>query len=135
MDIFLQDPSDIPLPPDEVRIRKFQAEPWADQRRVRVLLEVTPFQKRPNAEIKIYYPDGEEAALLTIVETVVPRMEFTVHLRGPSTEGEYTGRAIVYYTKHESQPELAKPGEKEKLPFPTGITIVDQAETSFEINR
>jgi hypothetical protein len=135
MDIFLQDPSDIPLPPEEVRIRKFQAEPWPDQRRVRVALEVTPFQKRPNGEIKIFDPDGEEAALLTIVETVVARMEFTVHLRGPSNPGEYTAKATVYYTEQEEQSEGGKLGEKEVLPLPTGITVVDQAETRFEIQR
>jgi hypothetical protein len=135
MDIFFQDPSDIPLPPDEVRIRRFQADPWPDQRRVRVSLEVTPFQKRPNGEIKIIDPDGEETAFLTIVETVVPKMEFTIHLRGPATSGEYTAKAIIYYTESEEQPEGVKAGEKEFLPFPTGVTVVDQAEAKFEIQR
>jgi hypothetical protein len=135
MDIFLQDPSDIPLPPDEVRIRKFQADPWPDQRRIRVFLEITPFQKRPNGEIKIFDPSGEEAALLTIVETMVPRMEFTVHLRGSSNEGEYTARANIYYLKQAEQPEPGSPGERQTLPFPIGVNIVDQAETRFEIQR
>jgi hypothetical protein len=135
MDIFFQDPSDIPLPPDEVRIRRFEAEPWPDQRRVRVSLDVTPFQKRPNGEIKIFDPDGQEAALLTIVETVVSKMEFTVHLRGPSTEGEYTARAKIYYTEQEEPADQSKVGEKEILPIPTAITVVDQAEARFEIQR
>lgn len=135
MDIFLQDPSDIPLPPDEVRIRRFEADPWPDQRRVRVTLEVTPFQKRPNGEIKIFDPDGEEAALLTIVETVVPKMEFTVHLRGPSIRGEYTAKATLYYTEQQEQPERDQVGGKEILPYPTGINVVDQAEAKFKISR
>jgi hypothetical protein len=133
MDIFFQDPSDIPLPPDEVSIRQFHAEPWPDQRRVRVYLEVTPFQKRPNGEIKIFDPGGEEAAHLTIVETVVPKMEFTVHLRGPSTVGEYTATATVYYTGHADQTDQDKTGDKEKLPVPTRITVVARAEAKFEI--
>ena len=42
MDIFFQDPTDIPLPPEEVRIRELTAEPWPDGRRVRVYVELTP---------------------------------------------------------------------------------------------
>jgi hypothetical protein len=133
MDIFFQDPSDIPLPPDEVRIRNFHAEPWPDQRRVRVSLEVTPFQKRPSGEIKVFDPDGEEAALLTIVETVVPKMEFTVHLRGSTDSGEYTAKATVYYIEQEEQPGKIGGGDKEMPPLPTGINVVDQAEAKFEI--
>ncbi|MEN8172069.1 MAG: hypothetical protein ABFS03_04235, partial [Chloroflexota bacterium] len=62
MDIFFTDPNDIPLPPDEVHIRKLSAEPWPDKKRVHVNLEISPFQKRPSGEIILTDSDGEEAA-------------------------------------------------------------------------
>jgi hypothetical protein len=149
MDIFFQDPADIPLPPDEVRIRRFEAAPWPDNRRVRISLEITPFLKRPNGEVEIVGPDGQAAARLTIIETITPRMEFTVHLRGQVPPGEYTASATVYYAEAEDQAgdaEQAAPatglrpgtgGEQEKPPppLPTRITVVDRMETKFEIHR
>ena len=50
MDMFFADPNDPPLPPEEVRLRELRAEPWPDVLRVKVFLELTPFQKRPSAE-------------------------------------------------------------------------------------
>jgi hypothetical protein len=44
MDIFFHDPTDIPLPPAEVRIRQFKGEPWPDGRRVKLTLELTLFE-------------------------------------------------------------------------------------------
>ena len=41
MDIFFQDPGAIPLPPDDVKIVELRAEPWPDNRRVKVYLERT----------------------------------------------------------------------------------------------
>ena len=74
MDIFFQDPSDIPLPPVEVRIRSLRAEPWSDQRRVHIYLELDPFQKRPNIEVVINDPEGREEARVDIVETMVRKV-------------------------------------------------------------
>jgi hypothetical protein len=57
MDIFFADPSEVPLPPNEVRIRELNVEPWPDGNRLRVYLEVDPFQKRPNADLT-FWMDG-----------------------------------------------------------------------------
>src|SRR5512139_2447106 len=103
MDIFFTDPTDIPLPPGEVRIRSFRAEPWPDKRRVRVLLELTPFQKGPNSEIEIRNAEGNEVASLTIIETINPKMEMTIHLRGDVPAGFYTALVMVYYYEAEEQ--------------------------------
>ena len=73
MDIFLQDPADIPLPPDEVRIRELRAEPYPDQRRVRILLETTPFQQRPNCEIQVMDEAEKMVASLSIIESMMQR--------------------------------------------------------------
>ena len=58
MDIFFRDPSEIPLPPDEVRIRVLHADPYPDGQRVRIHLEVDPFQRRPNADVRITNAPG-----------------------------------------------------------------------------
>ena len=135
MDIFFQDPSDIPLPPEEVRIRQFRAEPWPDNRRVRVYLEITTVQKRPNGEIKITDAPGTEVANLSIIETIDPKMDFTVHLRADVIGGQYTASATVYYYEQEPPNPEGENGEPENqpAPLPTKIKVVDEAQTTFEI--
>ena len=97
MSLFFSDPNDPPLPPQEVRIRRLSAEPWHDRRRVRVDLEVTPFQKRPHGEIRITNARGEEVASLSIIGAMMPKMSFTVHLREKDPSGVYTVHASLYY--------------------------------------
>lgn len=131
MDIFFQDPSDIPLPPEEVRIRKFHLEPSPDGQRVRVALELTPFQKRPNGEISITDARGREAAGLSIIETMVPSMAFTMHLRGPDLAGPFTAAATIYYIKEPDEPvENPEPGKD-----PREQVVVDRAEATFDIGK
>jgi hypothetical protein len=127
MDIFFQDPTAIPLPPQEVRIKSLHAEPWSDNRRVRVILEVTPFQKRPNGEVNISDPLGEEVASVSIIESIVPRMEFTMHLRGENPAGEYRLTATLYYLlEAESQEDRTE--ERQRM-------VVDERSVDFEITE
>lgn len=97
MDIFFQDPTAIPLPPSEVRITELRAELLPDKRRVRVFLEITPFQKRPNGEVRIDNARGEELASVSIIETMIHKMEFTLHLRGAELVPPYTLSAVISY--------------------------------------
>ncbi|HLE14970.1 MAG TPA: hypothetical protein VI776_09490 [Anaerolineales bacterium] len=136
MDIFFQDPSDIPLPPEEVRIRQLLAAPWPDNRRVRVVLEITPFQKRPNGEVRILDSLGEEVAALSIVEALDPNMEFTLHLRAPETAGRYTATAVIYYYEEQDpEPAQVDPGSDRPYHLPEGVHVVDSAEVTFEIEH
>jgi len=125
MDIFFQDPDEIPLPPEEVRIRELRAEAWPDGQRVRVYLEVDPFQKRPSAELTLTGPDGAEAARASILETVSRQMELNLHLRPDAAPGEYTLDVTVYYQK------LPGP-EQPDAPMPEPL-IVDRGQVSFAI--
>lgn len=125
MDIFFQDPTAIPLPPNEVRIKELRAEPWPDNRRVRITLELTPFQKRPNGEVTITNPLGDDVANVSIIESITPRMEFTMHLRGESPPGHYHVSATIFYvTEREDQDATSE--EQESM-------IVDQASTNFQL--
>lgn len=130
MEIFFHDPDDVPLPPEEVRIRTFQAEPYPDGRRVRVRLELTPFQVRPNAEIQITDAAGEEIAGLSVIETVDPRLEFTVHLRVPAVNPPFTVTGVVFYRPADlrEEEEHEEPRREEEEPW-----IVDRAETVFDL--
>ena len=129
MDIFFQDPSEIPLPPSEVRIRELSAEPWRDNQRVRIYLEVDPFQQRPNADVTITNPQDEEVTNVSIIESISRKMEFTMHLRSGNPAGQYTVTAVLFYTERVEEDEQS--GDKE--PPPSKSKVVDRAETTFEI--
>ena len=130
MDIFFHDPDDIPLPPGEVHIRQFNAQPYPDGRRVRVYLEISPFQKRPSAEISIFDVEGQEISSVNIIETIDPRMEMTMHLRGSQQKGMFTIRADLFYDNvgEESNGDPANYQVPER-------TVIAQVETIFEINH
>ena len=133
MDIFFQDPTDIPLPPEEVRIRSLTAEPWPDEHRVRVYVELTPFQTRPNGEINITNKDEEEVASVSFIETIDPKMQFTLHLRTPETQGEYTVNALIFYPVLINGQELGETQDQEPLQIPQDTMIVDQSFIKFTI--
>jgi hypothetical protein len=128
MDIFFSDPTDIPLPPKEVRIRSFSAKAWPDGVRVRVTLELTPFLKRPNGEILITDAQGTEVANISIIETMDPKMEFTLYLRGKGHQGPYHVGATIFYNE-----EAERPADSEAPSEPRNQITVDRADTVFDI--
>jgi hypothetical protein len=129
MDIFFTDPNDVPLSPDDVHIRKFSAEPWPDKRRVRVYLEISPFQKRPSGEIVLTDARGRQVAVVNFIETMVANMEINLHLRADDTLGAYQIVAKLFYL----QELAAEEPESETLMQPEQIHV-DQAVFDFEIS-
>ncbi len=97
MDIFFQDPHEIPLPPDEVRIRELRAELLPDGQRVRIYFELDPFQKRPSAELAISDANGVPLAHASVIESMVRKIELTMHLRTPGAPFPYRLAASIYY--------------------------------------
>ena len=131
MDIFFTDPSEIPLPPDEVRIRSLRVEPWPDGLRVRVYFEIDPFQQRPNAEIRILDEQDVEVASLNVIETIERKMEFTMHLRHSDPHGRFQGDAVLFY----SEPlQSDKEGEPQPAPPAPQHKVVDRARATFSID-
>jgi hypothetical protein len=126
MDIFFTDPSAVPLPPEDVRIHEFTAEPWSDGRRIKVYLEVTPFQKRPSGEVLITDIGGKPVAAANIIETIDPKMEINLHLRAENTSGEYQASVVLFYLQE------IPDDEDENLRRPDRI-VVDEAQTAFSI--
>jgi hypothetical protein len=82
--------------PEETQITSLSAAPYPDGRRLRVNIDVTPFQKRPYIEVALNDADGEEVASTNIVEPLGWKLEFTMHIRG-ELRNPYTLHARLYY--------------------------------------
>jgi hypothetical protein len=133
-EIFFTEPSEAPVPPDEVRIRMLEAEPRPDGRRIDVRTALTPFQQRPNIEISIRDEEGREVSTLSVVEAIDAQMDFTMHLRGPQGSGHYTMAMRVFYADIESH-EAAEGEEVQSSEILHKATmVVDEATTEFDIS-
>ncbi len=127
MNIFLQDPNERRLPPEEVRLTNVQVTPQPNGRQVRVLLELTPFKKRPNIEVSITTGVGREVSHTSILETMLHKLEITMHLRQVEPGDSLTIKTTVYYQK---LPEPSGSEEEVSLPDPR---VVDQQSTIFSL--
>jgi hypothetical protein len=127
MDIFFQDPSEVPLPPDEVRLRALRAEPYPDGRRVHVFVETDPFQQKPSLEVTVTNAAGQAVAQASVVETPLRKLEFTLHLRPPNP-GLHTLTAVLFYSILPSASELDADG-----PAAIQRNLVDKAQITFEV--
>jgi len=115
MDAFFLDPEVERLPPESTRLLDLRADPYPDGRRIRIGLDLTPFQKRPVIELTLTDPSGQPCATATIIEPMGWKLELTLHLRtGQSEGGTFTLAALLTY------PELGE---------------VDRRSLAFEIPR
>lgn len=96
MDMFFPEDHLNRMTPEETHITELGAEPYPDGYRVRVNLEVTPFQKRPHIEVLLSDAAGHEVASTSIVEPMSWKMEFTMHIRG-DLNNPYTLEAKLFY--------------------------------------
>ena len=125
MDLFLTDPSEIPLPPEEVRIRVLRASLNHDRLQVHVHLEVDPFQQRPNADLDILDATERLVSSASIIESMTRIIEVNLHLRQSVPPGSYTLRATLYYAK------LPEVGEENTDLQPIERLIVDTTSTTI----
>jgi len=131
-DIFFTDSSEAPVPPEEVRIREFQAVPRRDGQRVDVHLALTPFQKRPNIEVGILNGKEDEVAALSVVEAIDPKMDFTMHLREPGS-GEYNVEVRVFYADIEGSAATNGGNSSAGEILSKAKQVVDRRTIAFEI--
>jgi len=96
MDFFFPEDNLQRMTPEETRITSLSAEPYPDGYRLRVNIEVTPFQKRPYIEVMLTDADGDEVASSSIVEPLSWKLEFTMHIRG-ELNNPYTVEAKLFY--------------------------------------
>jgi hypothetical protein len=90
-------PPEDALPPGEVRFSGLKVEQWPDGLRVRVHVDITPFQKRPDLEATILDAAGKEIANTLIIETLENRLVFTMHLHPESPGQQLTLKATLSY--------------------------------------
>jgi hypothetical protein len=96
MDFFLPEDHLQRATPEETRITSLIAQPYPDGYRLRVNLEMTPFQQRPHLEVALKDANGEEIASSSIVEPLTWKIEFTMHIRG-ELNNPYTLEARLFY--------------------------------------
>jgi len=99
MDFFLPEDNLTRAVPEETKIISLNATTYPDGRRLRVNIEVTPFQKRPYIEVLLHNVDGQEVASTSIVEPLSWKLEFTMHVRG-EIRNPYTLQARLYYPEN-----------------------------------
>ncbi|MGB8214989.1 MAG: hypothetical protein WCE68_15685 [Anaerolineales bacterium] len=98
MEFFINDPLIERQPPVETRLLDLRAEPDPNGQRLRVALELTPFQQRPDIELSLTNSTGSEVASASIIEPVGWKLELTLHIRTiiPTAE-KYTLAASLSY--------------------------------------
>lgn len=96
--LFLFDNDAVPQPKDKVKLVEITVTPYPEGNRVRLVIRITPFQERPNIEIYARKKDGPIVAEMSVIETMTPNLDFTLHIRGiDSLTGDYIVRAELYY--------------------------------------
>ncbi len=96
MDFFFHEDKLNRAVPQETKISSLSAQPYPDGNRLRVNIEVTPFQKRPYIEVILNDSNGVEVASTSIVEPLSWKLEFTLHIRG-EINNPYALQARLYY--------------------------------------
>jgi hypothetical protein len=71
---------------------------------------------------------------VSFIETIDPKMQFTMHLRTLETEGEFTVTATVFYPITENAEESEEENSnQESLLLPDEIMVVDRSSVKFTI--
>lgn len=89
MDLQFVEPSETPVPPEEVRIRELTVDLLPDGRRLRLGLHITPFLEPPSIQAVVRDQDDNEITSATVIGAVTADMELTLHLRGAGDPSEY----------------------------------------------
>jgi hypothetical protein len=115
MEFFFTDPNVEKLPPEKTRFLDLRAEPNPDGKRIRVSLDLTPFQKRPYIELTLTRPDGRVVSSASIVEPTAWKLELTLHIRepistepGPGTEASDVKTSSCTLSASLSYPDLGE---------------------------
>ena len=96
MELFFPEDNLNRMTPEETQISDLQVEAYPDGRRLRVSIEITPFQKRPYLEFDLRDGDGQEVSTVSMVEPLTWKLEFTMHIRS-ELHNPYTLEARLFY--------------------------------------
>ena len=96
-EIEFTNPNDIPQPPSNVELEEISAELYPDHKRLRVMIKLTPFQKKPSAKVTIKDPEGHLVKSAHLVQILDPISEITIHLPQQIPTGTYQLLVRAYY--------------------------------------
>ena len=85
MGFFQIDPNIERMMPADTRLLNMHAEPYASGKRVKVSLDITPFQQKPYLDLSLTDSSGKVLATTSIVEPVSWNLELNLHIRNSST--------------------------------------------------
>jgi hypothetical protein len=85
MEFFFTQPDVERLTPTNTRLLDLHAEAYPDGKRLRISMDLTPFQQNPYLELTLFDLAGEAVATTSIIEPVACRIEITLHIRKPSS--------------------------------------------------
>jgi len=119
VEYFIADPDVKRLLPVDTRIIGLLGEPYPDGKRLRVTLDLTPFQQNPYLELTLTDSAGEVVAATSIVEPVSWRLDLNLHIRksGTTSDGIYKLTVILSYPdlgeidRHDLNIEIPSPME------------------------
>lgn len=102
------DAEDVPVPRAraDVRFTSVDVRPYSDGRRMKLSFGLTPFQERPNVDMVVMNPAGQDVATLSLIEAMDTSFDFTIHLRGPEPRGPHTLRLTLFY-RASDEPDAA----------------------------
>lgn len=83
--------------PADVRFLDLHVEPWEDNRRIRVHIRLTPFQKPPNLETRLVDALDRVIASAAVIENIDFDLVFTLHIRPPDAPGPFQLTSQVEY--------------------------------------
>ncbi|MGZ6346996.1 MAG: hypothetical protein ACXWNC_05460 [Anaerolineales bacterium] len=99
MGFFQIDPNIERMLPADIRLLNLHAEPYANGKRVKVSLDITPFQQKPYLDLSLTDSTGKVLATTSIVEPVSWNLELNLHIRNSSTSpsGECKLSVVLSY--------------------------------------
>ena len=103
---FYDDPLKGPRSREDVRFNQLGLYVYDDRRRIAVGFDITPFLERPSVEVTITNAAGEVAANLTVIETMQPNFNLTMHLRDKNPADPYQIEAILFYQATDGERKL-----------------------------
>jgi len=98
MEFFIDDPNIVRLPPADTHLLDLRALPDSTGKRLRIFLDLTPFQQKPVIELELVDTAGTTISSATIIEPVGWNLELTMHIRNPApAHGTYSLTAVLSY--------------------------------------
>jgi hypothetical protein len=99
MGFFQIDPNVERLLPADIRIVNLHAEPNSEGNRLKVGMEISPFQQKPYIDLTLVDSTGQLITTTSIVEPVNSKLELNLHLRKLplSQNGVYTLIVVISF--------------------------------------